>query len=126
MVTRAEREARAARRQAGHEEAKRREAAMQAFLDECRACLSPAEWECHSRVAEVESGGTIYDVEYFLWVLAEAQTPITPPLRRALNAMLEAVNWDCDPRNGDSLSRLNLGPYWAEQYARRWVPGGAG
>ncbi len=89
---------------------------MQAFLSECRASMPLAVWEKHSEEARRSAGRTFHIVEWMVSVLAETQQPITPPLRRAIDAMLDALRLDRRNVNWDVLQRLNYDQYWKSRY----------
>lgn len=88
---------------------------MQSFLNECRACLSPKDWEEHFKAAR-QAGNTFHIVHYFVFVLAENQTPIPSGLRKSIDEMLQALKLErCDCK-WDDLGRLNYGEYWKKRY----------
>jgi hypothetical protein len=49
-------------------------------------------------------------------VLAAAQPPITPQLRRAVDTMLEVLGQDRGGPGWEALQGLNYGAYWKAQY----------
>ncbi|MDY3557302.1 hypothetical protein R5W24_006490 [Gemmata sp. JC717] len=115
-MKKAERVAKALAREARREQYAREEAAMQAFLRECRASLPTDVWDKEFVAAERSAGETWHVVEWMVFVLNATQHPITPALRQALDAMLDARGLDRhDPRCG-ALRHLNYGAYWKSQY----------
>lgn len=116
MVKKADRVAKAAQRAALRQQYAREEAAMQAFLEECRSCMSPVDWAKHFEEAERYAGETFHIVEHFVRVLATTQVPIPSQLRQSIDAMLESLNIDRKDSNWDDLPRLNYGQYWKAQY----------
>ena len=116
MVKKAERQAKALAREAQRQQYAREEAAMQAFLQECRASLPAAVWDKEFAEAERSAGNTFHVVEWMVAVLAATQSPIPPPLRRALDAMLDALGLDRGSARWEALRHLNYGAYWKAQY----------
>lgn len=116
MVKKADRVAKATQRAALSQQYAREEAAMQAFLEGCRACLSPADWAKHFEEAERYAGETFHIVEHFVRVLATTQVPVPSQLRQSIDAMLESLNIDRKKSTWDDLRRLNYGQYWKAQY----------
>jgi hypothetical protein len=94
VVKKAERVAKAIAREARRQQYAREEAAMKSFLVECQACLPPDVWETQYEEARRSAGKTFHIVEWMVSVLASTQQPITPSLRRALDAMLDALGMD--------------------------------
>jgi hypothetical protein len=116
MVKKAERVAKALEREALHQQSAREEAAMQSFLQECRATMPAGLWEQHSADAERHAGRTFHVVDWMVSVLADTQLPITPQLRRALDEMLDALGMDRTNLEWDTLRELNYGAYWKSKY----------
>jgi len=115
VVKKAERQAKALARETRRQQYAREEAAMESFLLECRASMPPDVW----RREEFEepqrwAGETFHVVERMVSVLAATQQPIAPPMRRALDAMLDTLGMDRS--RWDALRRLNYGAYWRSQY----------
>jgi hypothetical protein len=116
MTKKAERQANALAREARRQQYEREEAAMQVFLQECRASLPAAVWDKEFAEAERSAGMTFHVVEWMVSVLAVTQQPITPPLRRALDAMLDSLGLDRGSTRWYDLRRLNYSAYWKSQY----------
>jgi hypothetical protein len=117
VVKKAERQAKALAREARRQKYEREEAAMQVFLQECRASLPAAVWDKEFAKPERWAGETFHVVERIVSVLSVTQQPITPPLRQALDAMLDARGLDRDSTSWQDLRRLNYGAYWKSQHA---------
>ncbi|HEX4613159.1 MAG TPA: hypothetical protein VH092_33530 [Urbifossiella sp.] len=115
LVKKAERRAKALAREARRQQYAREEAAMQAFLQECRASLPTAVWDREFADAERSAGETLHVVRWMVTVLAATQLPITPQIRRALDAMLEALGQDRSCPGWEALQGLNYGTYWKAQ-----------
>jgi hypothetical protein len=115
-VKKAEREARALAREADRQRYARAEAAMQAFLLECRASLPAAVWDREFAQANRSAGETFHVVEWMVALLADTQQPVTPALRRALDTMLNAVGIDRTSSQWEALRYLNYGAYWKSKY----------
>ena len=115
-MKKAERVAKAAAREAHRQRYAREEEAMQAFLRECHACLSADVWGKELADAERSAGETFHVVEWMVSVLAATQQPITPPLRRALDAVLDARGLDRNSTRWEALRHLNYGAYWKSRY----------
>jgi hypothetical protein len=116
LLKKSERLARAAMRKAQLEQYEREEVAMQSFLEECRVSLSPAVWTLHYSEARQQAGETLHIVQHFMWLLADKQLPISPRLRKAIDAMLEGLNIDRKESRWKDLHQLNYSPYWKAQY----------
>ncbi len=116
MVKKAERQAKALAREARRQQYVREEAAMQAFLLECRASLPTTVWDRELAEAEGSAGETLHIVKWMVTLLAATQLPIPPQLRRALDAMLEALGQDRSDPGWETLGGLNYGAYWKAQY----------
>jgi hypothetical protein len=114
MVKRADRLAKVMERAARREQSVHKEAAMQAFLDECQRCMTPQDWEKHFAEVTSGAGNTFHLVEYMVSLLAAKQLPITPSLRRSIDAMLDALKWGRS--SWKELEDLNYGDYWKAQY----------
>lgn len=115
-MKKADREAKAVAREANRQRYARKEAAMQAFLVECRACLPAAVWDMEFAEAKRSAGETFHVVEWMVSVLAATQQPITAPLRRALDAILSELGVDRSGARWEALRHLNYGEYWKAQY----------
>jgi hypothetical protein len=116
MAKKAERQAKALAREARRQQHEREEAAMQVFLQECQACLPAIVWDNEFAEAKRSAGMKFHVVEWMVSVLAVTQQPISPPLRRALDAMLDTLGLDRGSTFWPELRRLNYGAYWKSQY----------
>ena len=115
-MKKAERVAKAVAREARRQHYEREEAAMQAFLQECRICLPADVWDKEFVAAERFAGETFHVVEWMVSVLAATQQPVTPGLRHALDALLDARGLDRSRTRWEALRHLNYGAYWKSQY----------
>ena len=80
MVRKADRVAKAVKRNSLRQQGEREEAAMQSFLDECRTCMPPKDWERHFGEAQRHAGDTFHNVEWLVFVLADhADAHSSPP-----------------------------------------------
>jgi methionyl-tRNA synthetase len=116
MVKKASRVAKVQKRESRRLQYEREEAAMLSFLDECRVCMAPNDWERHFDEARQSARETIHIVEHLVFVLAATQMPIPPRLRRSIDAMLDSLNMDRGNCRWEHLRRLNYGKYWKTQY----------
>ena len=116
MAKKADRVAKAVKRASLRQQNEREEAAMQLFLEECRTCMSPEDWERHFGEAKRYAGETFHIVESLVFVLATTQMPIPPRLRKAIDAMLEELKINRHDCGWKDLRRLNYGKYWMTQY----------
>jgi hypothetical protein len=116
MVKKADRLAKAAKRASLRQQYQREEAAMQSFMEECRTCMPPEDWERHFGEAKKYAGNTFHIVESLVFMLAASQMPIPPRLRKAIDAMLEALKINRQDSRWEDLRRLNYGRYWMTKY----------
>ncbi len=112
-MKKAERRARAAICTARIEKYELEEQAMQAFFDECRSHMSPADWNRYYGEAARSAGRTFHIFEALIDALGETQLPITPRLKKAIDATLTA----CDLNHTFmGLQKLNYDKYWKKRY----------
>lgn len=96
------------------QQSERRELAMQSFIETCQACMTSEQWACYFPEAERSAGETFHIVRDLVFALAETQTPILPPLRKALEHVLQECG--IDRNSWTDLRRLNFDPFWRTQY----------
>ncbi len=89
---------------------------MQSFLNECRAAMSDEDWAHHYANASRSAGETFHIVEYLVSVLTSTQLPISAPLRKSIDAMLDSLGIDRRVSTWKDLKRLNYGKYWQARY----------
>lgn len=116
MVKKADRVAKAAKRAENRQQSERAEAAMQSFLTECQTCMPSEEWQQHFAEANRSAGEALHIVEHLVFVLASTQLPISPSLRKALDAMLDSLGVDRQSCKWTELRQLNYGKYWKARY----------
>ena len=92
------------------------EVAMQLFLNECRASMSAVDWDIHFAEASRSAGNTFHIVENLIYVLVSQQQPISAPLRKSIDAMLDTLGIDRRATSWKDLARLNYGKYWQAFY----------
>ncbi|HQR07974.1 MAG TPA: hypothetical protein PLN21_14195 [Gemmatales bacterium] len=116
-MKKAERVAKASAREANRQRYAREGAAMQAFLLECRTIVPLDVWKKEGfEEPQRWAGNTFHIVERMVLVLAAMQQPITPPIRLALDAMLDVLGLDRCTVRWEALRHLNYGAYWKSQY----------
>lgn len=116
MVKKSERAAAALKRESNRQAAQLREAAMQSFLNECRASMPADDWEHYYDDASRSAGETFHIVEHLIFVLASKQLPISARLRKSIDAMLDVLGIDRRATTWKDLARLNYGKYWQARY----------
>jgi hypothetical protein len=113
-MKRADREARAKERAARTKKYELQEEAMRSFFNECRSAMLPEHWIRYYQEAQRFAGETLHIFQHLIFALAETQLPITPRLRKAIDAVLEICVIERD-RWGE-LRKLNYDKYWKTRY----------
>jgi hypothetical protein len=72
------------------------EATMRQFLDECRLAMPSEDWTAYYQEAERFARETLHIVDHLVYALAVTQLPITPRLRKAIDAVLEVCEIERD------------------------------
>ena len=72
----------------------RQEKAMASFIDTCRTCMTPEQWNLYYPEAKRSAGETLHVVTDLIFALGRTQTPIVPKLRHAIESIIDACGID--------------------------------
>lgn len=87
------------------------------FLDASRVAMDPELFSTWHDEALQHAGESLHVFDYMISALRITHTPITPPLRKAIEAVLTA--YAIERGEFQELSALNYDDYWARQYGYR-------
>lgn len=90
------------------------DAAVHAFVNECRIAMAPSEFERFHAEAEATAGNSFHIFEAMIYALSCTETQIPPALRKAIDSILGLHEVDRD--RIVSLSTLQYDAYWKRQY----------
>jgi hypothetical protein len=113
-VKKSDRQKKAETRKQNTERYRAQDAAVELFVQECRQAMTKQDYEHHLADIKAHAGNMLHIFDGMIDALGMTATEITPPLRKAIENVLEAHS--IQRSEMESLAVLCYDNYWKAQY----------